>query len=108
MTAAAASPSTATASGTSPWTHPVDLSGLDTSPALTERERRVLAAVDWKLRRQADANEVAWQALGRLRRPLVDLSTAKGWFPAGSSRHPTAVDAIAVLLRACHERQSSY
>jgi hypothetical protein len=108
MTAAATSSSTATASRISRWSYRVDLSDIDTSPELTERERQALAAVDWQLRRRADANEMVWQALGRLRRPLVDLATAKGWFPAGPSRHPTAVDAIAVLLRVCHERQSSY
>jgi hypothetical protein len=47
VTAATKRPSAAAAPGIGRWTYPVDLSGLDRDPELSERERHALATLDW-------------------------------------------------------------
>ena len=87
------------------WRWPIDLETIDRSPTLTTEERDALTTLaphlwHWRWRR-----EPQWHHIDRLVRPLVEARAALDVASARQVR--PADDAVTVLLRTMHERQSA-
>jgi len=93
----------------SSWRWPIDATRYDRSPTLTPAARAALTALGWEVRRGRchDLTRPEWAALAGLVRPLDDARAAL-IIPATRYHRRCAYDAIALVLRACATRHSTY
>ncbi len=93
------------------WPWPIDPTRYDRSLALTAAEQAALETLGWGVRewprRWRAPDQPAWRALDRLVQPLAD-ATASLDVPDDDFQRRSAVDAAALVLRACAARQTSF
>jgi hypothetical protein len=93
------------------WPWPITPTGYDCSPTLTAAEQTALDDLGWEVRdwpqRWRDPDQPAWRALHRLVQPLADAKTSLD-VPDDDFQRRSATDAVALVLRACATRQTTF
>ena len=93
------------------WSWPITPTRYDCSPALTAAEQAALDALGWQVRdwpqRWRDPDQPAWRALHRLVQPLADAKASLD-VPDDDFGRRSATDAVALVLRACATRQTTF
>jgi integrase len=93
------------------WPWPIIPTRYDCSPTLTAAEQTALDDLGWQVRdwpqRWRDPDQLAWRALHRLVQPLADAKASLD-VPDDDFQRRSATDAVALVLRACATRQTTF